>query len=238
MSRLRDSVVLLALVACVSFGIAIVPARAGSLYTGAAAASPSSILVSWTWVEYPEYPTGQPQWVGFDVWRRAAATCGAWERVNPAMIARTPGVTQSESFLDTTPVPATTYEYRVRLVDANRDFVYFAAPDCMWPCNPPAYAMCPDLASPVIEGTVSEWGWAVLVSGCTNGCWGTAYVENPLADELRPYVGTGQSLRVFGHAACGTMEGCAMQVDHFELGDCGSTPARRSSWGALKSHYR
>jgi hypothetical protein len=211
---------------------------AGSLSTMASAASPTTIRVAWSWWEDPANPTGHPEWVGYDVWRRASAACGEWVRVNPDIVARTPGVTQDASYLDATAAPATTYEYRVRLVDASRTPLMFPPPDCLWPCNPPAFAMCPDYSAPLVVGTVSEWGWAVLVTGCSSGCWGAFYVENPAADALRPLAGTGLAVAIYGGTQCGTVEGCALTLDHFESAGCGPTPARRASWGALKSHYR
>ncbi len=214
-------------------------ARAGALDVGASAASSTSIRLSWSWWEDPSYPTGHPEWVGYDLYRRASAGCGEWVRLNPDLIARVPGQTQSCSWLDTTPTPATAWTYQVRLVDANRDAVLLPPPACTSsPCSPPGYAACPDASAPLVVGAVTDWGWAVQVTGCADGCWGAFYVANPAADALRPYAGSGQAVALYGTAQCGTVEGCALQLDHFELAACGSTPVRRSTWGTLKSRYR
>lgn len=228
----------LALVALAALAACRTAALAGALSTGAQAASPSQILVSWSWWEDPSYPTGHPEWVGYDVYRQATATCGAWVRLNPDVIARVPGQDQSCSWLDTTPASATAYAYQVRLVDANRDAVILLAPACLSPCSPPAYATCPDASAPLVTGTVTDWGWAVQVIGCAGGCWGAFYVQNPDADALRPYAGGGQAVSLWGTATCGTTEGCALRLDHFALATCGSTPVRRDTWGTLKSRYR
>jgi hypothetical protein len=228
----------LAVFAAVALAVLSAAAHAGALSTSAAAASPTQILVQWSWWEDPAYPTGHPEWVGYDLYRRATGTCGDWVRLNPDVIARVPGQVQDLSFLDSTPATATAYQYQVRLVDVSRVQLFLLAPACYSPCSPPAFAMCPDLSAPLIEGTVTDWGWAVLVQGCQGSCWGGFYISNPAADALRPYAGTGQAVRVWGPSGCGSIEGCGMGLDHFELTACISTPARRTTWGALKSHYR
>ena len=240
--RLPDSI-RLALVALFIVAVCLAQPsalRAGGLSTDAAAVSPTQIRVHWLWWENPDYPTGHPEWVGYDLYRHATgASCGgADERLNAGIIARVPGQDQDVSFLDTTPVPGTAYTYRVSLVDVNRQPLYFPSPACESPCSPPAWAMCPAYSAPMTEGTVEDWGWAVLIRGCAGGCFGSFYISNPAADALRPYAGTGQAVRVYGLAGCGSVEGCAMSLDHWELGGCAATPARGSSWGALKSHYR
>jgi hypothetical protein len=227
-----------ALLAAVALAVPATPAGAGALSTYASAASPTQILVRWSWWEDANQPTGHPEWVGYDLVRRAVATCGAWTRLNPDVIARVPGQSQELSFLDTSPTSATAYEYRVRLVDSNRDELFLLSPACGSPCSPPSFAMCPDLSAPLIEGTVEDWGWAVFVIGCASGCWGGFYISNPEANLLRPYAGTGQVVRIYGQSGCGTVEGCGMSLDHFELGGCDATPARRATWGTLKSRYR
>ncbi len=212
--------------------------HAGWLSTSAAAVSPSSILVSWGWWEDPAYPTGHPEWVGYDVYRRPLAACGPWVRVTTESVPRTFGQSQQASYLDVTPASVTTYEYRVHLVDASRNDVIFGPPECMWPCNPPAYAMCPALSAPILVGHVIDWGWGVHIESCGSECPAAGFVDNPFADALRPYAGTGQAVAIYGTTACGMTEGCAIQLDHFALADCGVTPAQRRTWGALKSIYR
>ena len=215
-------------------------AQAGGVTTDATPISATQIQVHWHWWENPGYPTGHPEWVGYDLYRTASGPggCAPQERLNPEILARVPGGDQDVSFLDTTPVPGTPYLYSVHLVDANRQPVYFTYPACESPCSPPAWAMCPDLFAPLTEGTVTDWGWAVLISGCAGGCYGSFYISNPAANALRPYAGTGQPVRVWGDGGCGAVEGCGMSLDHWELGGCVVTPTRRTSWGALKSHYR
>ena len=59
-----------------------------------------------------------------------------------------------------------------------------------------------------------------------------------LVDELRPYAVAGTTLRFFGQAVCGTVEGCALDVDHYEVAPCGPTAVARRTWGRVKANYR
>ena len=211
---------------------------AGSFESSAETASPTQIAVRWTFTEDPAAIVAHPEWVGYDVCRRPVADCGAWVRLNDAPFPRVVGQTHGGSLLDTPPATSTMYTYRVFPVDAQHAPVALLYPDCDPPCSPPVFASCPDLSAPTIVGTVSDWGWAVFLTPCANGCWSSCYVNGPLAGPLRPYIGTGQVVCVFGRMACGTTEGCSLTPDHFELGECGATPVQRGSWGRLKSHYR
>jgi hypothetical protein len=225
-----------------SVGIALFvagAARGGVLSVSAGSASPTQVLVQWTFTETPGYPAGRPEWVGYDVWRRSVADCGDWVLLNPDVIPRVVGLTHSGSFLDTPPVTSATWRYDVRTVDASRVRVPMGLPDCEPPCPPPAYAACPDLSAPMVVGSVTgDMGWAVMLSPCPSGCWGTFYVPEPAATALRVYFNTGQTLVVFGTPYCGTVEGCGLALDRFQPGACGATPVRRTSWGRLKSVYR
>ena len=211
---------------------------AGVLWVSAGSASVTQVLVSWTFSDDPQQLAGHPEWVGYDIYRRAAATCGDWVRVNPDPFPRLAGQTHGGSFLDSPPVLSSSYQYDVRPVDATRAPVAMGFPDCEPPCPPPAYAACPDLSAPLVVGTVTDLGWAVMLTPCATGCWGLFYVENPAAGRLRPYADSGQALRVYGLPFCGTVEGCGLALDRFEPGACGVTSLRGVSWGRLKSHYR
>jgi hypothetical protein len=213
-------------------------AQAGQVSTWCQAESPTSIRVNWTWYEDPSHPTARPEWVGYDLYRTPTSVCGDAVRINAEIVPRVVGQTHDFTFLDTTPASATAYLYRVQLVDANRNVLALLDPDCSWPCSAPAYSECPALSAPFMEGTVSDWGWAAYVQGC-QGCWGGFYVEGSIGQQLRQYANTGQVVRLWGQPYCGTVEGCAMQVDHYELaGLCGSTPTQAHTWGQLKTRYR
>jgi hypothetical protein len=133
------------------------------------------------------------------------------------------------------PPPGKMYEYRVVFVDASRQQV--TIPDC-FDCQRFGYATFPAFSAPMVEGTLQDLGWAFYITNCPNTCFGPFYISGPVMDSLRPYVGTGQALRFWGTAGCGTLEGCSLQVESFELAACGPTPARRSSWGQVKTLYR
>jgi hypothetical protein len=221
--------------------------RADVLTTSAVGVSDHGILVSWTYEVYAPNPVDWPIWVGYDVYRSAAAQprpCEKDVRVNPDIIPRIPFVTQDASFLDLTATPGMMYTYVVRLVDASRRRLPLPPADCVpFPCNPPAFASCPDLSAPIVVGTVTDWSWvgAVQIQGCEEGCWGNFYLENPAADALRPYAGTSQVVSVWGHGLGYTWVSDfdqRLQLDHFELSACGPTPTRRATWGALKTIYR
>lgn len=213
------------------------PAHAGWLSVSATAASPTQIAVAWGYAEDPAFPV-HAEWAGFDLYRRSAADCGPWVRLTADPIPRLAGQSQQGTLLDTPPAGATQYQYDLWMVDAQRVRMYPAFPACEPPCPPPAFASCPGLSAPAILGTVDDWGWAVLLTSCAGSCPGQCYVENPVAEQLRPYAGTGQVVRAYGALTCGTVEGCALHLDHFELARCLVTPVRRATWGRLKSLYR
>ena len=124
------------------------------------------------------------------------------------------------------------------MVDAFRNPVYPGAPYC-WPCSAWDNAGCPASTIPVTQGTIEDWGWAVAITPCQYSCYGYAYVEGPAADQLRPYAGTSTTLKLYGDMYCGTVEGCSLQLDRYEVAACNITvPVRPRSWGGLKSHYR
>jgi hypothetical protein len=230
------------LAAAVGTAAAFLPAYgtawAGSMTVDAAGISATQISVQWTFYEDPLNPVAHPEWIGYDVYRRTPADCGAWVRITSDPVPRVVGQTHTATVVDTPPESGPLCEYRVWMVDAARQQVLLGPTDCSPPCSPPAYASCPALASPLVVGTVSDLGWAVLLSPCSGTCLGSFYVENPAAESLRTHAGTGEVVRAFGIPYCGTVEGCGMFLDHYDLSTCGSTPARRTTWGRLKLRYR
>ncbi|HEX4936563.1 MAG TPA: hypothetical protein VFV33_25455, partial [Gemmatimonadaceae bacterium] len=67
-------------------GLAAVPAAAhayGDLTATANAISATEIEIVWQWYESdPPDPTGHPEWVGYDLYRRNPAECSPWVRLN------------------------------------------------------------------------------------------------------------------------------------------------------------
>jgi hypothetical protein len=209
---------------------------AGTLLAQAGCADGTHITVFWSFTENPAEPTGHPEWVGYDVERRPLASCGAYERLNAAPFPRTPGVSENFQYMEIAPATAAMFEYRVVPVDALRQPVALGF-DCDF-CSYVAWASCPDLSAALTQGTIEDIGWAVLVHPCPDGCYRSFYVENPEADALRPYAGTATVVRLFGFPFCGTVEGCGMHVDHFDLAPCAPTPTLPSTWGRIKAGYR
>jgi hypothetical protein len=197
-------------------------------------APPDSFYVIWTTYDLTGDPYLYPDWVGYDVLRRPVPGCGSFEQVNTDFIPRVFG-TYTHYFGGVPPSSATLYEYIVRPVDADHQPV--SIPGFCAPCV--AYATCTPDATPFTIGTLTDLGWAVLVNPCPGTCYPAAYVEGPQADPLRPYAGTSTTVRLYGTANCGTVEGCALTLDHFDLGPCGGVvPAAASSWGRVKIRYR
>lgn len=213
----------------------------GYLHAGATCADNANITLTWTWDEFTGYPpTGRPDWVGYDVLRRTLVNCGPFVRVNDTPFPRTVGATQTYTFVEPAPASNTPLEYQVIYVDANRQPLSLTWPD-REPTggNEVAWVSCPDQSAPVTEGFLVDWNWALSVDPCPGSCYPSVYFEDPtLIEELRPLVGTGKSVRLFGQAGYGSIEGAAMQVDRYEVSDCIATPTRSTTWGHLKLLYR
>src|SRR5262245_14456395 len=193
-----------------------------------------SFYVIFTNVDPTGDPYAYPDWVGYDILRRAVPGCDTYETLNGDIIPRVFGTT-THYFGGIPPSPGTLYEYIVRPVDADHQLV--PIPGYCQPCV--SYATCEPLTTPFTIGTMFDAGWAVFVNPCPGACYPYVYVENPQADALRPYAGTNTTLRLFGTAYCGTVEGCALQLEHFDIGPCpGVVPAARQTWGKLKTIYR
>jgi hypothetical protein len=191
-----------------------------------------SFYVIFTNVDPTGDPYAYPDWVGYDILRRAVPECTPPVTVNAEMIPRVFGTT-THYFGGITPAPGTLYEYVVRPVDADHQPV--SIPGYCQPCA--SYATCEPLTTPFTVGNVYDAGWAVFVNPCP--CHPPAYVENPQADALRPYAGTSTTVRLFGQAGCGTVEGCALSLEHFDIvPNCAVTAASTRTWGQVKIRYR
>jgi hypothetical protein len=228
-------VALASLSACLIIGLPAVP-RAGQLSASASCTDGSHISFTWTYTEDPAHPTGHPEWVGYDVLRRDQSTCGAFLRVNAATYPRS-GVTETFTYGETPPSPGTTYQYQVILVDANRQQLFLDPASCDCSAHD-GWASCPDFSAPLTQGTLSDLGWALLVQPCPDGCSPSVYITGPQSLPLKPYAGTSEVLRFYGQTACGSIEGCALTIDHYELAGCGPTPVARHTWGQVKAIYR
>ena len=88
-------------------------------------------------------------------------------------------------------------------------------------------------------GTHQDLGFLFVIP-CPGTCYSSVYLQGPVADQLRPYAGTNAVFRFWGdNIICGGVEGCSMNVDHWEQAeDCGVTPTASTSWGKLKTIYR
>jgi hypothetical protein len=162
--------------------------------------------------------------------------CGTWERVKPTPFPRTMGVSESFTYTEPVPVAGVRYQYFVVEVDANRNQVHVSDVYCE-PCV--ASAGCPASAVPMTQGTVADWGRTLVIAPCAGTtCFDSYYAADPeIADQLRPYLGTGAVLRVFGQGGCGSIEGCAVtQIDRIEIvPSCDMVvPARHTTWGQVK----
>lgn len=205
-----------------------------SAYSTCSIASPpaDSLYVIWTTYE-PFPPSDHPEWVGYDVMRRALPGCDGYVRANEEIIPREVGTTHTVYWGEPTPAPGTLYEYRVIAVDANRQQLFY--PGFCAPCD--VYQECPQLSAPVTVGTLVDETLWLRVIPCPGTCYPAPYFDGPIADALRPYAGTNTTFRFFGTVGCGGVEGCSMNVDHWELTSC-VTPAATHSWGRLKTIYR
>ena len=198
----------------------------GAIFGGAVCGSGNTVDVQWTFLE--DSPYGHPEWVGYDVFRRAIDPCGAFVRLNADIIPRGDG-NHSRSFTDTPPASGVAYEYKVVPVDASRNPLSF------YGVLGDFFMSCPDGSAAIAHGTIEDIGWALLVHPCAESCGG-GYIENP-PDDLQAYAGTGEAVRIFGHVGCGTVEGCAIQVDRFEPAACVPVPTEPTTWGNLKARY-
>ncbi len=230
----------LLLAATILLAVGFLPSlsSAGPLSTSAACEG-DRIVVSWSWYEDPLYPTGDPEWTGYDVYRQGLSDCGEWARVNALPFPRTMGASESFSLTDTPPAGQACL-YEVRLVRDDRTPAPLPAGlawDLSWQRG---YAACPETSVPIVRGQLSdELGWTLIVRPCDGTCYPQVYVmdyEGLLA--LQPYVG--QTVQIYGTVSCGSIEGCSLDwMDHFDVTPCLSpTPAGRTSWGRLKSLYR
>ena len=214
--------------------------RAGVITASASCAGGNSITFIWSFYEDPNFPTGNhPEWVGYDVQRRSlsSSSCSAFVRVNAQPYARTPGVSESFTYTEAPPTTFRTYEYRVILVDANRHEIPTSQVACECFARN-GWASCPQYSAPLTQGTLEDIGWALIVHPCAGTCYDSFYFSGPLAEELRPYAGTGTGVRFYGSGFCGTIEGCAMNPAYYQFMACDATPVVRSSWGRVKAIYR
>jgi hypothetical protein len=194
--------------------------------------------VTFSWYE-GDLPNPGYDFAGYDIWRRALDDCSGWERVNAEIYPRGSGTSIPDGHngfryqhVDHPPT-GHSYEYRVRFVDANRQEV--SPGPCE--CTTGAYVSTPGLTIPITQGRLVDWGWAGFIEPCLGSCLPSAYIS-PLPPELAPYVGTNTTLRFYGRVGCGSVEGCSMVVDHFEVASCEIVPTRRTSWGLVKTIYR
>ncbi len=208
------------------------PECVADLLANASCNENNTITVSWSFYELPGYPTGHPEWTGYDVLRRSVNECGDFVRVNPEPFTRVPGESQSFTYVDMPSSLEKTYEYRVVLIDANRQqldpFMLCGI------CAQEAYVTCPPNSAPLTHGTLEDWVFALNVLPCAGSCYPSVYFEGVPTD-LRRYVGTDTAVRFYGQAGCGTVEGCRMVIDHYEITPCDvSTPTCAASWGHFK----
>ena len=121
--------------------------RAGQITASASCAAGNSITFIWSFYEDPSFPTGHPEWVGYDVQRRSISPCGAFVRVNAQPYARTPGVSEDFTYTEVPPISFRTYEYRVILVDANRHEIPTSQVACECFARN-GWASCPSIQPP------------------------------------------------------------------------------------------
>jgi len=214
-------------------------AAAFGFISAGATSDNTTITFQWTFNEEPNNPTGHPEWTGYDVYRRALPGCGDPIRVNATPFPRTPGITESFTYSEAAPSPQTMFDYQVVPVDDNRNQLFISPADCQ--CGGPTshgWASCPPYSAPLSQGMLADWGWAVAIATpCPGSCYMPFYVsDHARMDELRPHVG--EVARFFGSTACGDIEGCGANLDHWDLAACPSTALRTTSWGRLKAIHR
>ncbi len=227
--------------ACVIAALVLVAPRAhgGYLYGHATHSDAATVHYSFTFTEVSGFPSGHPEWVGFDVYRRAIQECLPSVRVNAEPFPRALNQSHSYALDDVPPDAATLYEYRVELVDAQRNPVSVQSWECD-PCASQAWAAVPDQSAPVAIGTLIDGGWTLILNPCSGTCFTALNLENGCCiDELRQYAGTSAIVRLFGQAGCGSIDGCSIAVDHWDLGACVTPiPTIPMTWGTLKLRYR
>ena len=212
-------------------------ARAGSLSTWATHPDAATITVHWNFYEDPMDPSGHPEWVGFDVLRRSTADCSYFTRLNDQPFPRVLDQPATGSYDDATAETFKSYEYRVVLVDAARNPVTLGYTGCE-PCLQSTWASRTDGPAPATIGTLQDGGWALYLVPCDHGCWSAVYIENA-PDALRQYAGTGAVVGLYGVISCGSVEGCSLALDHFDINACDPPlPVRSTTWGGLKQLYR
>jgi len=193
--------------------------------------------VSYHWhYDEPGGPVDAPEWTGYDVYRRNASTCGDWVRVNADPYARL-AAPHDYTYVETPPDPSAVWEYEVRMVDASRQQVFVLPCDCgsrfVW-------TTCSPTSTPITKGRLTDWGWTWAIEPCLGSCLPSAYLANyPLPPALAPYVGSTQVIEFFGTVGCGSVEGCAIGLDHWQLASaCDIVPVKSTSWGRVKVLYR
>jgi len=223
--------------ASLSLLLAAPSARAGVLSESAECDGNGHVVVTWVFDDDPSNPYDDPAWIGYDVLRRELQPCGEFVLLNEEPIARQAG-SHSRTFTDTPPAETVTYEYRVILVDANRQWLHPGSPECEPPCTGMAWASCPAWSSPTTVGTLQDLGWALLVIPCPESCWPSLYFTGPAADALRIWADGSHVYGLTGPVTCGSVEGCSIDVQHYEPYACGITPVAPTTWGRLKEIYR
>ena len=196
-------------------------------------------------LEPPSLPPLPPEWVGYDLYRRTFPGC-EWpgERINAEIIPRPPENVHEVTYVDTPPGAAGTHQYTVLFVDAERRSI--RVPSC-YDCGldyegrygAMNFASCPPGEAPVTIGRIVDWGWALYVHPCQDGCWPGGYFQGePWETELRPFAGTLAMFRFYGGIFCCSVEGPSIGIQRYEPAQCGPTPVARASWGRLKTIYR
>jgi hypothetical protein len=100
------------------------------------------------------------------------------------------------------------------------------------------WTSCPALSAPVTRGRLVDWGWTIAVQPCLEGCYAPAYLVAPWPAELDAYVGTQAVISLYGDMGCGSVEGCGVMVDHWQVGTCDIVPVAPATWGRVKIRYR
>lgn len=237
--RLASTLALVCASLVVTLVLALAPARAFAyvvLSSGSSCGSGTQVSVEWTFYDDPSSPIGLPQWVGYDVYRRSAAQCGSFVRVNDTIVPRVAVPIDTHSVADPGASPGVAYHYRIVPVDANRDPVVLPICDCFTD----VWTNCPQASTTAIQGTIyDDWGWALAIMPCAGSCYTHVYFDDPGAvTTLRPFVGSGLTFNFYGSIGCGSVEGCAIDLAGYEQAACGSTPSHTTSWGELKAVYR
>lgn len=224
------------LAAMLSFAVVLPGAcSANYLYSHTTCDGAGMVTFTWNFVHEGADSVGPPTWTGWDVMRRRVGlACDSWVRVTAQPVPRASGSQQCE-YSEPVPEQRTTYEYRAVPVDAARQPVELV--QC-WPCTGVDWVSCPGQSAALTVGTLTDWGWALYVQPCAESCYVHFYFEGAMVAQLRPYVGTGTVLRLYGVARCGTVEGCSMVVTGYDIGSCAPTSVSGVSWGRIKSMYR